>query len=260
MKQRLYIALDNLLQRRNTLGKFGAIATPEQRAMYDHVDDEINRLCREHLPSGSGFDNGSDLVKEACFKPGQPSPFPSMLVFKTAFHHMDDNGSYIGWTEHMLYVRPGFSSTDITVSGKNKRDIKSYIHDVFHAVLNMEVEYEPVPWKVEKEEPVAMGLVEDPYPHGHPLHKAVFQALSSYRGDATFEDGVRGLIEELEEDREGRESALAAIKYALEHTLESPMEFLRCWNEGDFEAIRREWPNVPDVVFIGADPLFKKEG
>lgn len=36
------------------------------------------------------------------------------------------------------------------------------------------------------------------------------------------------------------------------------MTFLRCWNEGDFDAIRREWPEAPDDVFEGADPLFKR--
>lgn len=51
------------------------------------------------------------------------------------------------------------------------------------------------------------------------------------------------------------DAAVAAIAYALKN--ESPMDFLRCWFEGDFEALRNEWENVPDEVFIGADPLFK---
>jgi len=36
------------------------------------------------------------------------------------------------------------------------------------------------------------------------------------------------------------------------------MAFLRCWYEGDFEVIRREWPEAPETVFIGADPLHPK--
>lgn len=52
-------------------------------------------------------------------------------------------------------------------------------------------------------------------------------------------------------------AAVAAIKYALRNQGESPMEFLYCWVHGEFEAIRNEWPNVPDEVFIGADPLFQ---
>lgn len=51
-------------------------------------------------------------------------------------------------------------------------------------------------------------------------------------------------------------AAVAAIQYALKD--DSPMEFLKCWNEGNFAALRKEWENVPDEVFIGADPLFAK--
>lgn len=37
---------------------------------------------------------------------------------------------------------------------------------------------------------------------------------------------------------------------------------LRLWHEGDFETIRKEWGedyDIPDAIFIGADPLFKPE-
>lgn len=56
------------------------------------------------------------------------------------------------------------------------------------------------------------------------------------------------------------DAAVAAIAYALGHPCESPMEFLRCWNEGNFEALRTEWPEVPAEVFIGADPLHQQSG
>jgi hypothetical protein len=55
------------------------------------------------------------------------------------------------------------------------------------------------------------------------------------------------------------DSAVAAIKYALEKC-DGPsdsMWFLRLWSEGDFEAIREGYEDVPDEVFIDADPLFK---
>jgi hypothetical protein len=47
--------------------------------------------------------------------------------------------------------------------------------------------------------------------------------------------------------------AVAAIQFALEG--DEGMEFLRCWNEGNFEACRREWPEAPEECYIGADPL-----
>jgi hypothetical protein len=53
--------------------------------------------------------------------------------------------------------------------------------------------------------------------------------------------------------------AVAAILYALEECDgdSDGMDFLRRWNEGDFQGIREDYEDVPDEVFIGADPLFK---
>lgn len=60
-------------------------------------------------------------------------------------------------------------------------------------------------------------------------------------------------------------AAVAAIKFALERKFECPIEFLQCWFHGDFDSIRREWPDAPEDIFIGADPLaagsfFKESG
>lgn len=48
-------------------------------------------------------------------------------------------------------------------------------------------------------------------------------------------------------------AAVAAIQFALKTG--DGLEFLRCWNEGNFDAIRREWSDAPEAVFIGADPF-----
>lgn len=56
-----------------------------------------------------------------------------------------------------------------------------------------------------------------------------------------------------EEARFAPHASVAAIAFALQD--DDCEAFLRCWNEGDFEAIRREWPEAPEDVFIGADPL-----
>lgn len=50
-------------------------------------------------------------------------------------------------------------------------------------------------------------------------------------------------------------AAVAAIQFALDD--DDGMQFLRLWNGGDFDDIRREWPDAPDEVFVGADPLHK---
>lgn len=51
------------------------------------------------------------------------------------------------------------------------------------------------------------------------------------------------------------DASVAAIEFALDPETECPMDFLRCWFHGDFDVIRREWPEAPEAVFIGADPL-----
>lgn len=49
-------------------------------------------------------------------------------------------------------------------------------------------------------------------------------------------------------------AAVAAIEFALQPDSDG-LEFLRVWFHGDFDAIRKEWPEAPEAVFIGADPL-----
>jgi hypothetical protein len=51
-------------------------------------------------------------------------------------------------------------------------------------------------------------------------------------------------------------AAVAAIEFALND--DEPMEFLRLWHQGDFDVIREEWPDAPESVFVGADPLHEK--
>lgn len=49
------------------------------------------------------------------------------------------------------------------------------------------------------------------------------------------------------------EASVAAIQFALE--TDEGLEFLRLWNEGDFKVLRQEWPEAPEAVYLGADPL-----
>lgn len=57
---------------------------------------------------------------------------------------------------------------------------------------------------------------------------------------------------------QGQDANNALIKFILSPKAESAMEFLRCWNEGDFESCRREWPEAPEAVYIGPDTLHPK--
>lgn len=49
---------------------------------------------------------------------------------------------------------------------------------------------------------------------------------------------------------------LAVIQYTLKD--EDGLAFLQCWNGGDFQAIRKEWPDAPEEVFW-ADPLYERK-
>lgn len=124
--------------------------------------DEIRELVEEHMPRGSGIDAGTslDFAKST----------PEKLVFDTSFHHMNEVGYYDGWTEHVVTVRPTFDSGfDLTISGRNRNQIKDYLHDVFTAALRAEdTQYGwgwPYPAKVETEadrqHDVAMGKLAD---------------------------------------------------------------------------------------------------
>ena len=78
-------------------------------------------------PSGSGFDNATELDFEKSGK--------GKLVFNTAFHHMNDDGYYTRWTHHSVIVTPTFDGIDIRVTGRDYREIKEYIAEMFYEWL-----------------------------------------------------------------------------------------------------------------------------
>lgn len=93
----------------------------------------IKDLVDEHLPSGSGFDSGTviDLDRST----------GNILVFQTSFHHMDEGGGYNDCTEHTVTVRPSLAHGFLlSVGGRNRNGIKSYIGEMFENSLNEEVE------------------------------------------------------------------------------------------------------------------------
>lgn len=92
----------------------------------------LDRIARELLPHGSGFDIGTVITSLAADGHG--------VKFWTEFHHMDDNGGYDGWTQHTIVVRPTFGAgVDLRTTGRDRNQIKDYIADVFGAVLTAEL-------------------------------------------------------------------------------------------------------------------------
>lgn len=101
---------------------------PEQYGEWEarHLE-AIRGFERNELPSGSGIDSGTKIDIERCT--------PYRVVLTAGFHHMNKDGMYDGWTEHTITVTPSFSGMDITISGRNRNDIKEYLHDVFYWTL-----------------------------------------------------------------------------------------------------------------------------
>jgi len=126
MKRPLYVVLAMLVD----AGK-RCIEEKNDEWSIKHLD-RISKLVEDHMPSGSGFNNGTeiDLYKSSTNK----------LVFYTNFQHMDDNGFYAGWTHHTITVKPEFGNINIHVSGKNKNNIKDHIHSEFSFALMEEIE------------------------------------------------------------------------------------------------------------------------
>lgn len=85
-----------------------------------------------HLPSGSGIDNGTTICRE--------SSTPDKVVLFTSYHHMNEGGYYDGWTQHKITVTPAFDRFHIKVGGKNRNDIKDHLWDTFFFSLDAEID------------------------------------------------------------------------------------------------------------------------
>lgn len=93
--------------------------------------EETIQALMDLAPSGSGFDNGTSLDEEKSTS--------EKFVFHTSYHHMNDNGMYVTWTEHTVTITPSFSGFDLKVSGRDRNQIKEYIAETFHEWLSEEV-------------------------------------------------------------------------------------------------------------------------
>lgn len=91
--------------------------------------ETLDRLAVRFLPSGSGFDAGSSLLFAESTS--------ERLVFATSFHHMNEHGSYDGWSNHKVVVTPSLAhGFNLRVTGRDRNDIKDYIAEVFQHVLS----------------------------------------------------------------------------------------------------------------------------
>lgn len=85
-------------------------------------------IVRNTAPSGSGIDCGTTLDFERSDS--------KKLVFMCSFHHMDEHGSYDGWSNHEIVVKPSLAfGIDVAVKGQNRNDVKDYLHEVYRCWL-----------------------------------------------------------------------------------------------------------------------------
>lgn len=108
-------------------------------ALHSAVDYQTQMMdtLTKLAPSGSGFDRGTQF--------NVTRSGDTRLVFNTAFHHMNEHGYYDGWTEHEVIVTPvlSISGISVRVTGKDKNNIKEYIHDTFYNWLKSDCPDKP---------------------------------------------------------------------------------------------------------------------
>lgn len=89
--------------------------------------DTIDELCKNELPSGSGFDCGTTL---------DDSSSPDRLVFNAPFHRMHESGHYDGWIEVKVTIRASLAFgpyVDRVTGIRERRDpgLRDYVIDCF---------------------------------------------------------------------------------------------------------------------------------
>jgi hypothetical protein len=130
---KLYTAIASALVARENCRESGndvwAKIWEERLARYDSM-----------LPGGSGFDNGSVVVKA--------DSGDTKIVIATAYHHMDEVGGYTEWTDHHVTIKPNLvHGITVHVGGRNINDIKDYIGEVFETALTADIDDYGVAWE-----------------------------------------------------------------------------------------------------------------
>lgn len=120
---------------------YQAIASAIAAMPHHWARERLDLIEREYLPSGSGIDAGCKVLVEESRE--------DRLVIQTAFHHMDENGYYDGWTHHKAIITPSLLyGFDVRITGRDKRGIKEYLGDLFFQMLDQE--FDASKWTQEK--------------------------------------------------------------------------------------------------------------
>ena len=148
MKNQLYKHIASLIQAIESCERSGNVEWNEKHRV------TLEQLGKNHLPSGSGIDNGVWIDRS--------NSTPDKLIFEFAFHHMNDAGMYCGWTDHFAIVTPSLSllynfhieftgmelevekywdeENDKPLSVTVEDDLGDYLHNIFSHALETEVD------------------------------------------------------------------------------------------------------------------------
>lgn len=88
----------NVIQQINNI--VATIAYWEKKGNDEVADtwrDKLEDIEREKLPSGSGFNAGTQISGRSK---------PNKIILETGFLHHDEYGGELGWTEHLITITP----------------------------------------------------------------------------------------------------------------------------------------------------------
>lgn len=130
--RKLYEILDTAITAKKNCQKANVANFPWENK-WSHL---IEHLEKNHLPSGSGFDAGTQIAEDECVGGAK-------LVLTFDFHHMDEHGYYDGWTTHKAVITPCFDGINLSVRGglpKKYRHSKEYFESTMYECLIKTIE------------------------------------------------------------------------------------------------------------------------
>jgi hypothetical protein len=126
----LITAIAAELSRLHTVENSTRFCDEQKASIRLDAEDRLFTYQKNHLPSGSGVDRGCKIDLD--------DSGPEKIVITFGFHHMDEHGSYDGWTDHKAIITPSLHfGFNLRITGKDRNGIKEYLSDLFHRVLSV---------------------------------------------------------------------------------------------------------------------------
>ena len=123
---KVYQRLARLLDARQNCIESG---NPEWQRSHEQA---IEELAENYLPHGSGFDAGTTVDLERSRE--------DRIVLQASYHHMNENGFYVGWTDHDIIITPSLTfDYNLRITGRDRNQTRDYIIDQFCYHLDLEV-------------------------------------------------------------------------------------------------------------------------